>query len=86
MSHVQSMELMRELEDEMECSGICKSSLFFYGLNIDKGRPTKTCLVPLKEEIFGDRAYDLGSVFVLAGINSLVMFLIHGILYKRPIP
>lgn len=84
ISHIQSMELMRELEDEIGCSGMCKSSLFYYGLNIDKGRPTKTCLLPLKEKIFGDKAYDLGSVFVLAGINTLVMFLAHGILYKRP--
>jgi len=84
VSHIQSMELMRELEDEAKCSGICKSSLFYYGLNIDKGMPMKTCLLPLKQEIFGDQAYDLGSVFVLAGINALVMFLTHGLLFFRP--
>jgi len=78
------MELLRELEDEKDCSGMCKSSLFYYGLNLDKGIPTKTCLLPLKKEIFGDKAYDLGSVFVLAGVNALIMFLAHGILFWRP--
>ena len=53
INHIKSMELLREIEDEMKCSGICKSSIFYYGLKLDKGKPTKTCLLPLKEAIFG---------------------------------
>ena len=79
------MELSRDIEDEEGCSGICKSSLFYNGNYLEKGPPKNTCLIPLKNEIFGDKAYNLGCVFVIAGVNALIMFLIHGINYKRPV-
>jgi len=39
--------------------------------------------MPLKKAIFTGKAYNLGCVFIVAGVNALIMFLIHGINYKR---
>lgn len=51
VSHLREIEFIRELEDENKCSGICKPSLFYYGLNIDKGSPKETCLIHLKNTL-----------------------------------
>jgi hypothetical protein len=43
-----NIELVNELEDYFQCSGMCQTSLFYFSQNITLGPPTATCLMKLK--------------------------------------
>jgi len=83
INHLREIEFYRELEDELNCSGICKPSLFYYSLELENGPTTQTCLIPLREEIF-KYADTFGVGSIIAGINALIMFLLHFCLHQRP--
>ena len=38
------LEYIGNIEDSMECSGICKSALFYFSKSVYNGYPTKTCM------------------------------------------
>jgi len=59
--------------------------MFYYGLDLAYGSPANTCLLPLKEAIFTGQAYNFGFTLVVAGVNALLMFLLHGVNYFRPV-
>lgn len=39
-----NFDLMLELEEEYDCSGMCNPGLFYYGRNITEGPPKRTCV------------------------------------------
>lgn len=45
LKHFDEIELYEDLEDEFECSGMCKNSMFYFGRDLADGIPDKTCLV-----------------------------------------
>jgi hypothetical protein len=70
-------------EDDYECSGMCNPSLFYFGKDIDEGKPEKTCLKKMKEQLSGEtRAFAIFSV--LSGITGFILFASHIGLYNRP--
>lgn len=42
------VEIYSLLEDDLQCSGMCQSSLFWFSKNITEGPPTQTCLLKFK--------------------------------------
>lgn len=53
LSHLLEIEMYEDLEDEYMCSGMCKNSLFYFGLNLEEGIPKITCLQDLKDFMDG---------------------------------
>ncbi len=51
------------------CSGICRSSLFFYSLPTTFGTPDQTCLIFLKLEIRGS----LNALGIVAIVTGCIM-------------
>ena len=39
LTHLQEIELYQDLEDEFKCSGMCKTGLFYFGLDLSYGPP-----------------------------------------------
>ena len=60
-------------EKAYSCSGICKSPLFYYALEVDEGRPDTECLLYLKDEIENNLSY-MGITSVIAGLFMLFTF------------
>lgn len=84
MSHLTQMEMYQELEDTYECSGMCDSSLFYFGIDIHNGIPQKTCIIDFRDYVH-DHVSGFASVSILAGIISLILFLVHFSMYCRPL-
>jgi len=61
-------------EDKYTCSGICKTPLFFYSLDLTKGVPNETCLTHLKSEI-GDSMTYLGVTALALGLVMMVIWI-----------
>jgi len=38
-------------EDEYECAGICEPASFYWSKSIELGKPTKSCIIGLKNGI-----------------------------------
>ena len=65
-------EWIEFFEDEYECAGICKPALFNWIQKVDEGKPIKSCVSAVKD--------DLTSSFMGLGIatlaNGILLFLI----------
>jgi len=49
--HMQEAELYQFLEDDFDCSGMCRPSLFYFGNPISSGQPEETCLLHFKHAL-----------------------------------
>lgn len=45
------VEILFDIEDEFDCSGICKPALFFHAKDIAHGPPLQSCITPMVEYI-----------------------------------
>lgn len=45
------MEWIEFFEDEYTCAGICTPALFYWSKSIELGRPTKSCVNSIKEDL-----------------------------------
>lgn len=61
------------LENKYTCSGICKTPLFFFSLELMKGIPKETCLSHLKSEI-GDSMTYLGITSLAVGLIMMLIW------------
>ena len=43
------MDIIEQIEEHMQCSGMCQSSLFFFTKRTSEGFPTQTCLESLRK-------------------------------------
>ena len=54
-------------EDEYDCAGVCTPSLFSWSKSIELGRPTKSCIIGIKDGI--TKAFlGIGICALVAGI------------------
>lgn len=83
--HVEELDYFLNLEDEYECSGMCKPALFYFGRNLDEGPPKKTCLLASKQ-FFSAASRSFAITSVLTGVVALFQFFFHFCLYCRPAP
>lgn len=67
-----AVKLIKYFEDKYTCSGICKTPLFYYSLDLSQGIPSTTCLMSLKQEVQSSVGY-LGVTGIIIGI---VMFFV----------
>ena len=72
------------LEDDYDCSGMCKSSLFYFSKELHEGSPKQTCLLEFKEYIAADM-HTFGSILILASLVALFTFFAHFGMYCRPL-
>ena len=74
--------MYQEIEDHFECSGMCRPSLFYFGVSIDEGFPQKTCLMQFKKYL-DTHASDFGYTSGITAILCLWLWLLHFALYFR---
>lgn len=79
-----SLSLARFIQNKFDCSGICETSLFYWGRSIQKGTPLngETCLNYLKEEIANNLTY-MGIVSVIVSLVMLILFFAQYALWKN---
>jgi len=85
LAHYDEIGMYEDLEDDYECSGMCKKSLFYFGLDLHNGIPGDTCLVEFKIAL-SSIAGVFGTQSILTGVLALFMFFAHFGLYCRPVP
>lgn len=67
-----AMKLIKYFEEKYTCSGICKTPLFYFSLDLSQGIPSSTCLMSLKREVQSSVAF-LGVTAIIIGI---IMFFV----------
>lgn len=79
------IEIYSLLEENLQCSGMCSPSLFYFSRDISEGPPKSTCLIKFKHYMaFLLDAYAASSI--LCGLTTVILFLLHFGLYCRPKP
>lgn len=74
------------LEDELECSGMCRPALFYFGRNITKdGYPPDTCLHKLKKYMM-ENAVPYSVFCTLLALTSFFLSIISICLTRRDEP
>lgn len=79
------LEFVSNIEEEMECSGFCKSALFYWEQDIYNGYPTETCAYSVLE-FFREIAGPLKAECNVVGTICLWLFFLHFTLYGKPKP
>jgi hypothetical protein len=67
-----ALKLIKYFEEKYTCSGICKTPLFYFSLDLSQGIPSSTCLMSLKREVQSSVAF-LGVTAIIIGI---IMFFV----------
>jgi len=49
LSHINELDIYQSFEDDFDCSGMCKTGLFYFGRNTGNGPPKDTCLTHFKK-------------------------------------
>lgn len=70
------------IEDMFNCSGMCKSSLFYYSTPMSSGRPMETCFFKLKESL-NERAQHYARCLIVTSVAFLFIFFLHFGMYFR---
>ena len=79
---LENVSLYAHIEDLFECSGMCRPSLFYFGLPISKGYPEETCIHDFKEYL-DTTAGSFAKASVMTGFIFLFIFFMHFGLYCR---
>lgn len=70
------------IEDMFKCSGMCRPSLFYFGLPVSMGYPEETCLHHMKD-FLDTEAANFAKASVVTGLIFLFIFILHFGLYFR---
>ena len=76
------VKFIKFFESQFKCSGLCRSSLFYWSRNVSDGRPVVTCMQYLKDAISSNLTY-LGIVSIVAGLLTFFSFLVQYCLWKK---
>ena len=77
------LDFIAEIEEEMECSGVCQTALFYWERDIYSGYPTETCAYAMLE-FFRDAAGPLKAELRVVATTLLFIFIFHFSLYGKP--
>lgn len=75
--------MYQEIEDLYDCSGMCRPSLFYFGLSIDKGYPRQTCLMEFKEYLDNNSASYAGATNITGLLCLFIWFLHFGFYFRQ---
>jgi hypothetical protein len=81
-SYDAGVKFFEYFEGLFECSGMCKTGLFYYSRPISDGRPPKTCMTYLKDEISNNLTY-LGICTFFSSIGVFCAFTGQYLLWKK---
>jgi len=79
------LDFVANIEEEMKCSGFCKTALFYWEQDIYNGYPTETCgyaFLDFFRQISGPLKVEMNIV----ATTCLWLFLLHFTLYGKPQP
>lgn len=79
------LDFVADIEEELECSGFCKTALFYWEQDIYKGVPTNTCGYEVLDW-FRKEAGPLKTETHVVAITCLFIFFLHFTLYSKPKP
>ena len=74
--------LVKSFEKRFDCSGICDTQLFYYTRPMNKGPPTSTCILHMKNAIANNLTY-MGMASTMCGLIMVFMWLCQYTLWKR---
>lgn len=69
-------------EDEYDCAGICKPSVFYWNKGLGSGVPGKACVSSIQDEV-GSAFMGLGISSFVAGILFFFIFIFQYCLWKK---
>lgn len=75
VSNNSALKLVQYFEQKYACSGICKTPLFYYSLDLSVGIPSTTCLMSLKSEVQQSVGY-LGVTGLIIGIIMFFVWIV----------
>ena len=75
-------EYMQKLEDEFQCSGMCRTGLFYFSRSITEGRPEETCLNKMVNQ-FTNQALPISSACKWCAASSFILFILSFFMYHR---
>ena len=76
------LEFVSAMEGALDCSGFCKSALFYWDKDIYSGFPTETC-GQAAHGFFKEAASPLAASLQAMGTALVLIFLLHGTLYDK---
>lgn len=71
------------MEDDFNCSGMCRQGIFYFENPTHMGPPSDTCLKHLKETL-ADTSRPFAVTSIITGVICLFLFFFHLGLYFRP--
>lgn len=77
------LDMYQEIEDTYDCSGMCRPSLFYFGVSIDKGYPRETCLMEFKEYLDNNSAAYAGATNITGLLCLFIWFLHFGFYFRQ---
>lgn len=72
------------LEDQYNCSGICRTAIFYFSNPVDYGPPKQTCLSKFVTHV-SQKSSAPATMSILTGVLALFTFFFHFLLYMRPV-
>merc|ERR1712048_641480 len=75
-------EWIEFFENEYDCAGICRPSVWYWGKSIEEGIPTKSYLSSIKDDVTGAFT-GLGIVTLLSGILMFFIFIMQYCLWRK---
>lgn len=82
-THMDQMEVFQVLEDDFNCSGMCRQGIFYFENPTHMGPPTETCMKHFKE-VMADTTRPFAVTSIITGLICLFLFFFHFALYFRP--
>lgn len=76
------LEFVSAMEGALDCSGFCKSALFYWDKDIYSGFPTETC-GQAAHGFFKEAAAPLTAALRVMGTTLVFIFLLHFTLYDK---
>ena len=74
--------MIKQFESKFSCSGICDTQLFYYTVQMNKGPPTSTCILHMKNVIANNLTY-MGMSATMCGLIMIFMWLCQYTLWKK---
>lgn len=76
------MEWIEFFEEEYSCSGICEPVLFYWSKSIEIGRPTKSCVGSIKDDLTGSFTGMAGATLA-GGIFLFLTWIMQYCLWRK---
>ena len=76
------MKFLDYFEKQFTCSGVCKTSMFYFTLKLEVGPPTTTCLTHMKEVISNNLTY-MGMTSTVCGLIMIFTWICQYCLWRK---